>query len=543
VRKSPISSILQATIATVDRSWEHVSTSRSDMRPTSSRSQRTVYTAPSPRSRGRRYTYIGAAVLLVALAATAAWQVITAPRILAVSPAPGSFLALSTITVKVHVSGLNSLSGVTVRLDDKDVTRNVVYHGDDVTLRQSGLSDGTHFITLTASTNNLYRRHVRRTWQFNVDTTAPALTVSSPSRGAQFTTNPVVFSGTAEPGTRISGDAHTGASVLAGPDGSYSISLTLKDGRLNVPIHATDKAGNVATVRRMLTIDTQAPVLTVTALGTATVNDPQVRVYTVDPVSTPRLTVTIDGTTVANRRQHGTRTMHLGTLSEGTHTIALTSTDSVGHVATHNETFVVDSTEKLGNATLGPGAVGADVKQLQKLLKLNHLYHGARTGIYDAATAKAVRGMQKRLRETPTSLAAPNVVAALTGRIVVDQTKLKLYFYLYGKLKFVFPVATGQPAWPTPDGVFHIVVMSKDPTWIPPDSPWAKGLEPVPAGPGNPLGTRWMGTSAPGVGIHGCPEDWSIGSHASHGCVRMHIRDAETLYNYVKVGMPVIIHW
>jgi lipoprotein-anchoring transpeptidase ErfK/SrfK len=52
-----------------------------------------------------------------------------------------------------------------------------------------------------------------------------------------------------------------------------------------------------------------------------------------------------------------------------------------------------------------------------------------------------------------------------------------------------------------------------------------------------------MGTSAPGVGIHGCPEDWSIGTHASHGCVRMHIRDAETLYNYVKVGMPVIIHW
>jgi len=513
------------------------------MHPTSSRSQRTVYTAPRPPLRGRRYTYIGAALLLVAMVVTAAWQVITAPRILAVSPAPGSFTALSTITVKVHVSGLNSLSGVSVRLDDKDVTRDVVYHGDDVTLRRSGLPDGKHVIALTADTNNLYRRHVDRTWQFNVDTTAPVLTVSSPRRGAELTTNPVVFTGTAEPGALISGDSGTGASVPAGADGSYSISLTLKDGRLGVPIHATDKAGNVTTVRRTLTVDTQAPALTVTRLGTATVSDPQVRVYTADPVSTPRVTVAVDGTTVASRRQHGTRTLHLGTLSEGTHTIACTSTDSVGHVATHNETFLVDSTEKLGDATLGPGAVGADVKQLQKLLKLNHLYHGARTGIYDASTAKAVRAMQKRLSETPTSLAAPDVVAALTGRIVVDQTKLKLYFYLYGKLKFVFPVATGQPAWPTPDGVFHIVVMSKDPTWIPPDSPWAKGLEPVPAGPGNPLGTRWMGTSAPGVGIHGCPEDWSIGTHASHGCVRMHIRDAETLYNYVKVGMPVIIHW
>ena len=85
--------------------------------------------------------------------------------------------------------------------------------------------------------------------------------------------------------------------------------------------------------------------------------------------------------------------------------------------------------------------------------------------------------------------------------------------------------------------------MSKDPTWIPPDSPWAKGLEPIPAGPGNPLGTRWIGTSAPGVGIHGTPSDWSIGTHASHGCIRMHIWQVEQLYEYVKVGMPVIIHW
>jgi lipoprotein-anchoring transpeptidase ErfK/SrfK len=513
------------------------------MRPTSSRSQRTVYTAPRPRSRGRRYTYIGAAVLFVALAATAAWQVVTAPRILAVSPTPGSFMPLSTVTVKVQVSGLSSLSGVDVRLDDKDVTRDVVYDGNDVTLRRSGLSDGKHVITLTAGTNNLYRRHVDRTWRFNVDTTAPALAVSSPRRGAEFTTNPVVFTGNAEPGARVSGDPKSGPSVVAGPDGGYSLSLTLKDGRLSVPIHATDKAGNVTTVRRKLTIDTQAPVLTVTSLGTATVNDPQVRVYTTDPVGAPRLKVAVDGTTIANRKQRGARTVHLGTLSEGTHTIACTATDSVGHASAHTETFLVDSTEKLGTATLGPGAVGADVKQLQKLLKLNHLYHGARTGIYDAATAKAVRAMQKRLKQTVTSLAAPDVVAALTGRIVVDQTKLRLYFYLYGKLKFTFPVATGQPAWPTPDGVFHIVVMSKDPTWIPPDSPWARGLEPVPAGPGNPLGTRWMGTSAPGVGIHGCPEDWSIGTHASHGCIRMHIGDAEILYNYVKVGMPVIIHW
>jgi lipoprotein-anchoring transpeptidase ErfK/SrfK len=88
-----------------------------------------------------------------------------------------------------------------------------------------------------------------------------------------------------------------------------------------------------------------------------------------------------------------------------------------------------------------------------------------------------------------------------------------------------------------------VVVMAKNPTWIPPDSPWAKGLEPIPPGDGNPLGTRWIGTSAPGVGIHGTPADWSIGTHASHGCIRMHVWEVEKLYDYVKVGMPVVIRW
>ncbi len=77
----------------------------------------------------------------------------------------------------------------------------------------------------------------------------------------------------------------------------------------------------------------------------------------------------------------------------------------------------------------------------------------------------------------------------------------------------------------------------------PPNSSWAKGLGPIPPGPGNPLGTRWMGTSAPFVGIHGTPADSTIGTRASHGCIRMHIHDAEALYDQVVVGMPVHISY
>jgi lipoprotein-anchoring transpeptidase ErfK/SrfK len=104
-----------------------------------------------------------------------------------------------------------------------------------------------------------------------------------------------------------------------------------------------------------------------------------------------------------------------------------------------------------------------------------------------------------------------------------------------------FGVATGQSSYPTPLGLYPIAEMWRDPWWIPPDSPWAKGAKPIPPGPGNPLGTRWMGLTAPGVGIHGTPDAGSIGYSASHGCIRMYIPDAEWLFERVRVGVPVYI--
>ena len=105
-----------------------------------------------------------------------------------------------------------------------------------------------------------------------------------------------------------------------------------------------------------------------------------------------------------------------------------------------------------------------------------------------------------------------------------------------------FSVATGQAVYPTPAGTFHIVVKWVNPWWYPPtQDAWARGLKPVPPGPGNPLGTRWMGLSAPGVGIHGTDEPASIGYSASHGCIRMQVPDAEWLFERVRVGTTVFI--
>jgi lipoprotein-anchoring transpeptidase ErfK/SrfK len=126
--------------------------------------------------------------------------------------------------------------------------------------------------------------------------------------------------------------------------------------------------------------------------------------------------------------------------------------------------------------------------------------------------------------------------------IVIHRGLNRLVLFNGTRVVRSFPVATGQAIYPTPLGHFEIVVKELNPWWYPPtQDAWAKGLKPVPPGPGNPLGTRWMGLSAPGVGIHGTDEPWSIGHSESHGCVRMQVPDAEWLYNRVQVGTPVFI--
>ena len=125
--------------------------------------------------------------------------------------------------------------------------------------------------------------------------------------------------------------------------------------------------------------------------------------------------------------------------------------------------------------------------------------------------------------------------------IVIRRGSNRLYLYNAMRDWRVFPVATGQSSYPTPLGRFHVIVKWRNPWWYPPNSPWARGLKPIPPGPGNPLGTRWMGLSAPGVGIHGTPDAASIGYSASHGCIRMRIPDAEWLFQRVRIGTTVFI--
>jgi len=127
--------------------------------------------------------------------------------------------------------------------------------------------------------------------------------------------------------------------------------------------------------------------------------------------------------------------------------------------------------------------------------------------------------------------------------ITVDRTTFTLRLYQNLELSKEYTVAVGAEGFDTPTGVYPIESKQVDPVWNVPDSAWAGDLAgtTVPGGsPENPLKARWMGIYA-GAGIHGTDDVGSLGSAASHGCVRMAIPDVIDLYDRVEVGTPVYI--
>jgi lipoprotein-anchoring transpeptidase ErfK/SrfK len=120
-------------------------------------------------------------------------------------------------------------------------------------------------------------------------------------------------------------------------------------------------------------------------------------------------------------------------------------------------------------------------------------------------------------------------------RIVVSIPDRKLAVLEGDRVLRTFETAVGAPKSPSPTGSFEIVTSVAEPTW------YHKG-QVVPPGRDNPLGTRWLGLSVKGYGIHGTNRPSSIGHNASHGCIRMRNAEVELLYAMVTVGDQVELH-
>lgn len=134
-----------------------------------------------------------------------------------------------------------------------------------------------------------------------------------------------------------------------------------------------------------------------------------------------------------------------------------------------------------------------------------------------------------------TSVVAKESVFEVT-RLVINIPSFTLSVVQGDTVVKKYPVAVGKPSAPTPVGEFRVISKVVNPTWYPPD-----GSRPVPPGPANPLGRRWLGFSPSGYGVHGNNNENSIGKAVSLGCVRMHNSDVEELFGRISLGTELRI--
>src|SRR6266571_2435361 len=148
----------------------------------------------------------------------------------------------------------------------------------------------------------------------------------------------------------------------------------------------------------------------------------------------------------------------------------------------------------------------------------------------------------RRVIVVPTRIVQPKVTTAVLRRktpsyITIDRGAFTLRVYQNLKLVRSYPIAVGQAGLQTPAGRYNIQDKQVNPSWHVPNSAWAGALagRVIPPGPQDPIKARWMGVNG-GAGIHGTDDVGSLGSAASHGCIRMAIPDVEALFDKVEVG-------
>ena len=156
--------------------------------------------------------------------------------------------------------------------------------------------------------------------------------------------------------------------------------------------------------------------------------------------------------------------------------------------------------------------------------------------------ANAPHTVKAKVHSIAPEVTQQEVAAEYPSYLTLDRSTFTLRLWKHLKLAKTYTVAVGMEGLETPEGLYAIQEKEENPVWNVPMSDWAGSLagQTIPPGPSNPIKARWMGIYE-GAGIHGTEETYSLGSAASHGCVRMAIPDVEELYDEVEVGTPIFI--
>lgn len=188
-------------------------------------------------------------------------------------------------------------------------------------------------------------------------------------------------------------------------------------------------------------------------------------------------------------------------------------------------------------------------------ITVTHLYvHRSHTGhaVAQAALAREIgstiesptadRALHVKLAITHPAINANKAIQRDSTVVTVDRAHFRLRLFKSLHEVASYPIAVGMAGLETPAGIYHVQEREVNPSWHVPNSPWAGALagQTIPPGPNDPIVARWLGLGG-GVGIHGTNEPFSIGSRASHGCIRMLVPDVIKLYPRVPLGTTVYI--
>jgi lipoprotein-anchoring transpeptidase ErfK/SrfK len=154
------------------------------------------------------------------------------------------------------------------------------------------------------------------------------------------------------------------------------------------------------------------------------------------------------------------------------------------------------------------------------------------------------RAVRVALKKTKPKVTTKQLAKKYPVVLTVDRSHFRISLYKRLKKVVTYPIAVGMAGLETPAGRYTIQNKAINPAWSVPNSPWAGSLAGtvIPGGaPNNPLIARWLGV-ADGVGVHGTSARGSMGTNASHGCIRMLPEDVIKLYDQVPVGTPIFIN-
>jgi lipoprotein-anchoring transpeptidase ErfK/SrfK len=158
-------------------------------------------------------------------------------------------------------------------------------------------------------------------------------------------------------------------------------------------------------------------------------------------------------------------------------------------------------------------------------------------------TPTTAQSIDAPVRELGPHVTTATLAAKYPAYIIIDRPGFTLRLYDHLRLAHTYTIAVGRAGLETPPGLHHILDKQVNPAWHVPHSSWAGSLagKVIPPGPDDPLVARWMAIDGQGDGIHGTNEPASIGSAASHGCIRMLIPDVIQLYSLTPLGTPVYV--